>query len=112
MALFDKTPDRRFEPRRPVNTRGVLVAPGLELACRILDLSDGGMRLRLDRAISLPAVVTVVDVDAGTACEASVAWSKGQEAGLKCTTRPTALKGLVPARLAQARDAWGRAGGR
>lgn len=112
MALFDKTPDRRFEPRRPANTRGVLVAPGLELACRILDLSEGGLRLRLDRALSLPAVVTVVDVDAGTACEASVAWSKGQEAGLKCRVRPTSLKGLVPARFAPAREAWVRAGGR
>ena len=112
MALFDKTPERRLEPRRPANTRGLLVAPGLELVCRILDVSDGGLKLRLDRAISLPAVVTVVDIDAGTACEASVAWSRGQEAGLKCRVRPTSLKGLVPARFAPAREAWVRAGGR
>ena len=112
MALFPKTPERRFEARRSVNARGVLVAPGLELVCLIVDVSDGGLRLRLDRAISLPSVVIVVDIDAGTACEASVAWSRGQEAGLKCSIRPTALKGLVPARFAPAREAWVRAGGR
>jgi len=112
MALFPKTSERRLEPRRPANARGLLVAPGLELVCRIVDLSEGGLRLRLDRAISLPAVVTVVDIDAGTACEASVAWTRGQEAGLKCRIRPTALSGLVPARFASAREAWVRAGGR
>lgn len=112
MALFGKTQERRFEPRRPVNARGVLVAPGLELACRIIDQSDGGMKLRLDRGVSLPKVVTVIDIEAGTACEAAVAWSKGQEAGLKCGGRATSLRGLVPARFTHAREAWSRAGGR
>ena len=112
MALFPKTQDRRLETRRPANARGLLIAPELEMVCRIVDLSDGGLKVRLDRAISLPSVVIVVDIDAGTACEAAVAWSKGQEAGLKCRIRPTALKGLVPARFASARQAWVRAGGR
>ena len=112
MALFSKPQDdRRNEPRRAVNARGVLVAPGLELICRIVDVSDSGMRLRLDRAVSLPRTVTIVDIDAGTACEASVAWSKGQEAGLRCPARPIALRGLVPARFTPAREAWVRAGG-
>ena len=88
MALLRKPDERRSEPRRPANVRGVIVGPSLEMACLI------------------------VDVVAGTACEAEVAWRKGHEAGLKCRVRATPLQGLVPARFAQARDAWLRAGGR
>ena len=42
-----KTPDdRRLEPRKPSNGRGVVVAPGLELACVISDVSPSGMRMK------------------------------------------------------------------
>lgn len=112
MALSRNPDERRSELRRPTNARGVIVAPELEMACLIVDLSDGGLRIRTDRSVSLPSIVTVVDVVAGTACEADVAWRKGHEAGLKCRVRATALQGLVPARFAQARDAWLRANGR
>ena len=104
-------PDRRLEQRRPANTRGVVVAPGLEIGCAIVDVSAGGMKLRLDRNLALPRTIVVVDVAAGLACEADTAWSKGLEAGLKCRAQAS-LHGLVPARLAAARDAWLRAGGR
>ncbi|HEX8470042.1 MAG TPA: PilZ domain-containing protein [Brevundimonas sp.] len=112
MALLRNPDERRTESRLPANARGVIVAPSLEMACLIVDLSDGGMRVRTDRSVSLPSVVTIVDIAAGTACEADVAWRKGHEAGLKCRVRATALRGLVPARFAQAREAWLRAGGR
>ena len=82
------------------------------MACLIVDMSDGGVRVRLDRALSLPRQILLVDIAAGTACEADVAWCKGMEAGLKCRVRANSLKGLVPARFAPARDAWTRAGGR
>ncbi len=88
------------------------MAPALEMVCLIVDLSDGGFRVRLDRALSLPRDLILVDVAAGTACEAEVAWSKGQEAGLKCRSKGNALRGLVPARFTPAREAWLRAGGR
>lgn len=104
--------ERRVEPRRASNARGLLVGPELEMVCLIADLSDGGFRVRLDRAQSLPRTVVLVDVAAGTACEADVVWSRGQEAGLKCRVRTTSLGGLVPARFAAAREAWRRAGGR
>jgi hypothetical protein len=103
--------DRRIEPRRPVNARGVVSAPGLEMFCVIADLSAGGMKLRLDRTAALPAEVVVVDVGQGVAYPAAVVWQKGQEAGLK-QTGAASLRGLVPARLTLARDAWVRAGGR
>lgn len=112
MAFLSRPSERRILPRQAANARGVLVAPGLEMACLIVDLSDGGFRVRLDRALSLPRSVVLVDIAAGSACEAEVAWSKGQEAGLRCGVKANGLRGLVPARFTAARDAWLRSGGR
>lgn len=103
--------DRRFEPRSPANTRAVVVAPGLELPCLLVDQSTQGGRIRLDRNLVLPKVVMVIDVAQGVAIEAQVAWQKGQEAGLKRIGQAS-LRGLIPSRLAAARDAFRRAGGR
>ena len=103
--------DRRFEPRTTRNARGVVVAPGLELACLIADASAAGLKLRLDRRVALPASVLVIDVALGLAYEAEVMWNKSQDAGLKLRGQAS-LRGLVPARLTHAREAWMRAGGR
>lgn len=114
MALFGSKPasaDRRGAPRKTVNARGVVSAPDLEMACVIADLSAGGMRLRLDRGATLPRTVVVVDVSAGLAYPATVVWQKGQEAGVS-HAGSASLRGLTPGRLAGARDAWLRAGGR
>ena len=104
--------DRRLETRSPANARGVVVAPGLELACLIVDQSNTGVRLRLDRALALPARVVLIDVAQATAVEAEVVWRKGQEAGVKRSGAAASLRGLVPSRLAAARAAYLRAGGR
>ncbi len=81
------------------------------MTCLILDTSAGGLRVRTDRQLALPARVTVVDIAAGIATEADVAWRKGAEAGLKLKGQ-SPLRGLVPSRLLPAREAWMRAGGR
>ena len=103
--------DRRFEPRSVANARAVVVAPGLELSCQIVDHSRTGLRLRLDRNLALPARVQVIDIARAVALEAEVVWRKGQEAGLKQGCE-SSLRGLIPSRLAAARDAFLRAGGR
>ena len=103
--------DRRFEPRTPAAARGVVVAPGLELPCRIVDASASGLRIRLDRKLALPPLVLLFDLSQGVAIEADVAWSKGQEAGLRRRGQAS-LRGLVPSRLAAARAAFLRAGGK
>ena len=103
--------DRRFEPRSPANSRAVVVAPGLELTGLIVDHSQAGLRLRLDRNLALPNAVQVIDLARGVALEADVVWRKGQEAGLKQCGQ-SSLRGLVPSRFAAARDAFLRAGGR
>ena len=103
--------DRRFEPRSPANARAVVVAPGLEMTCLIVDQSATGLRLRLDRNLALPDQVQVIDLARGVAIEARAAWCKGQEAGLKQLGQAS-LRGLVPSRFAAARAAFLRAGGR
>ena len=45
----------------------------------------------------------------GVAYSAVVVWQRRQEAGLR-QTGAVSLRGLVPARMAGARDAWLRAG--
>ena len=102
--------DRRFESRQPTNVRGVVVAPGLELPCLIIDQSQAGLRLRLDRGFALPPRIIVIDLARGMAIEADLAWSKGLEVGLKQAGQAS-LRGLVPSRFAAARDAFRRAGG-
>lgn len=103
--------DRRFEPRSPANTRGVVVAPGIEMTCLIVDQSGQGLRVRLDRNLALPKTLMVVDIALGAVIEAQLAWQKGQEAGLKRLGQ-SSLRGLAPSRLLPAREAWKRAGGR
>ncbi|MDQ8027630.1 MAG: PilZ domain-containing protein [Brevundimonas sp.] len=103
--------DRRFEPRSPANARGVVVAPGLEMPCLITDVSGAGLKVRLDRNLALPKQVQIIDVAQGVAIEAEVAWAKGLEAGFKRTGQAS-LRGLTPSRLAAARAAYIRAGGR
>ncbi len=103
--------DRRLQPRAPADARGVLIAPGIEMACIIVDTSSGGLRVRTDRQIALPARITVIDIAAGVAREADVAWRQGAEAGLTAGVQAS-IRGLVPSRLLPAREAWVRAGGR
>ncbi|RZJ75007.1 MAG: PilZ domain-containing protein [Brevundimonas sp.] len=108
MPLFE---ERRSEPRRPTNRRAVVVAPGLEAACVIADESNGGVRIRLDRRVGLPDVVQVVDIAGGFVDDVTIAWRRELEIGGRRGARAP-LRGLVPHRLANARDAWLRAGGR
>lgn len=103
--------DRRFEPRFPAQTRAIVVAPGLEMPCLITDSSGGGLRVRLDRKLALPAQVQVVELVQGLVIEADVVWSKGQEAGLKRRGQAS-VRGLTPSRFAAAKAAYLRAGGR
>lgn len=100
--------DRRLEPRSTANARAVVVAPGLELPCVIIDDSSTGLRLRLDRNLALPEQVVVIDIARAVALEGDVVWRKGLEAGLKRRSQ-TSLRGLVPSRLAAARAALLRA---
>lgn len=106
MTAFE---DRRQDPRKSANRRAVVTAPGLELGCAVVDLSTGGMRLRLERGLALPPRVVVVEVAAALAHEVEVVWSRGHEVGVKRLSAGVSLRGLTPQRLTAARDAWMRA---
>ena len=109
---MDRPDDRRLQPRSPANARGLIVSPGLELPCLIVDQSSSGVRLRMDRNLALPSRILLIDMAGATAVEADVVWRKGQEAGIKRRGAAASLRGLVPSRLAAARAAFLRAGGR
>lgn len=104
--------DRRQEPRSAAKARGLVVSPGLELPCLIVDQSNSGVRLRLDRNLALPPRILLIDIAQASAVEAEVVWRKGAEAGVKRAGAAASLRGLVPSRLAAARAAFLRAGGR
>lgn len=104
--------ERRLEPRSPIEGRALMVAPAVEHTCRLIDQSRSGLRIRLDRTVSLPREAFIVDIPTGIATPVQVVWQKGMEAGLKRTGEGATLKGLVPSRLIAVRDAWQRAGGR
>jgi hypothetical protein len=104
--------DRRLEPRSAANARGLIVSPGLELPCLIVDQSGSGVRLRMDRNLALPNQILLIDMALASAVEAEVVWRKGQEAGVRRSGAASSLRGLVPSRLAPARAAFLRAGGR
>lgn len=104
--------ERRLEPRSPTDGRALVVAPAVEHTCRLVDQSRSGLRIRLDRQISLPREVFIVDVPTGIATPVQIVWQKGMDAGLKRTGEGATLRGLLPSRLIAVRDAWQRAGGR
>lgn len=103
--------ERRSEFRKPISHRGLVVVQGLELGCVIADTSASGCKIKLDRPLSLPPDVTLIDLKTATAHEARVMWAKAGEVGLKLTTS-SGLSGLTPARFAAARQVWLKHGGR
>lgn len=109
---MNSPPDRRFELRSPANERGLVLAPGFETPCVLVDQSAQGGRIRLDRNLVLPKAVVLIDIDQGIAIEAQVAWQKGVEAGLKRLGQASCVVWSPRASPMPARRGCGRAGAR
>lgn len=110
--MFGKSQDdRRNEARKPADRRAVLLIGGVETSCRITDESRGGLKLKLDRKADVSGRVIVLEIKDALAVDVEIRWTKGREAGGR-RIGETSLRGLVPQRLAAAREAWARAGGR
>ena len=103
--------DRRRDVRKPANRRAVLLVGVVGTPCRITDESRGGLKLTLDRQTEASGRVIVIEVTDALAVDVEIRWTKGREVGGR-RVGETSLRGLVPQRLAAARDAWQRAGGR
>ena len=54
--------ERRLEPRSIAKGRGLVVSPGRELPGLIVDQSNSGCRLRLDRNLALPNRILLIDM--------------------------------------------------
>ena len=107
LGLF-KRASGATDQMKALNTRGMVCAGRLELACRIHKASDSRMVVQLERPSAVSGHVVVVDLQRGLAFDAAIVSSRAREMVLDVRTRHN-LAGLVPARLSRARDIWKRA---
>lgn len=98
--------DKRRFPRVAVSVPARLLRTGAgPMPCTVVDISSGGARVKLGRGEGLPEEVVLVDLAAGLAWEARIAWRKDGDAGLRFARRHD-LKGFVPANLLPAKTVW------
>jgi hypothetical protein len=103
--------DRRRDARLAANARGLILGAGFVVPCLIVDISRSGARVRTERALPAEANLQLVEMEKGLVHDARSAWRQGMEVGLQLSSTAD-LRRLVPTRLATARQAWLRAGGR
>lgn len=95
--------DRRTSARTPVMREGQAFRPdGLSAPVLIVDLSEGGARVRVRGGMSLPADFVLVDPHTRLAHRAQVVWRKEAEVGVRLL-RAQDLCGMVPAALLPAK---------
>jgi hypothetical protein len=71
---------------------------GFSLPCTIIDMSEGGARVRIDRSLHLPARFFLIDTMDRVAFKARLVWARAPEYGL------TLLRKYRLARPVEARD--------
>jgi hypothetical protein len=77
------TMDRRFVPRRPVSVLGHVLTRTRSVFCRVLDLSDGGARLRSAQAETIPNQFNLHVPSKGLTRTGAVQWRRGGQLGVK-----------------------------
>lgn len=88
--------DRRVAPRAAVMRDGQAFRPdGFTASVLILDLSDGGARLRPRGAERLPDLFVLADPKTFLAHQAQVMWRRDGEMGVRLL-RSHSLRGMVP----------------
>jgi hypothetical protein len=76
--------NRRRETRRPVSILGQVVAKSsAPVFCRVLDVSDGGARLKSAHAQSLPDTFDLEMPCEEVARSSEVRWREGTQLGVK-----------------------------
>ena len=102
--------ERRVAPRMSVMRDGqAFRADGLAVPVLIVDLSDGGARLRQRGQVGLPADFVLVDPATFLAHRARVVWRQDAELGVQIL-RSQSLRGVVPGALQAAKSFCERAG--
>jgi hypothetical protein len=98
--------DRRDSPRFSVTRRARVLQGASGLATAVIhDISASGARVRLEKPEGVTDQIILVDLAEGVAYEATVAWRKLPEFGVRFARRHN-LKGLVPAQLRLAKSLW------
>ena len=101
--LPDLSTDRRLQPRASVMRDGQAFRPdGLAASVLIVNLSDGGARLRVRGGQTLPDDFVLADPLTFQAHRAAVAWRKDAELGVRLL-RSQSLRGVVPGALQPAK---------
>lgn len=95
--------DRRIQPRELVMRDGQAFRPdGLAASVLIVNLSEGGARLRVRGRQVLPDDFVLADPLTFQAHRASVVWRKDAEVGVRLL-RSQSLRGVVPGALQPAK---------
>ena len=102
--------ERRGAARASVMRDGQAFRPdGLAASVLILDLSEGGARLRVRGQVTLPDDFVLADPTTFTAHRARVVWRRDAELGVRLL-RAQSLRGVVPGALHPAKAFCERAG--
>ncbi|HEY0302063.1 MAG TPA: PilZ domain-containing protein [Rhizomicrobium sp.] len=108
MADIRKSPAHkpRLAARKRVLFGGKIVHDdgAFSLDCTIRDLSDAGARITLGNRVSIPAEVYLIDLRAGVAYRAQVAWRRTPNFGLRFVERIDLA--AAPAELAYLARLW------
>ena len=98
-----QTLERRVVPRVSALRDGRVFRPdGLNASVLIVDLSDGGARLRQRGAEGLPDLFVLADPHTCLAHQAQVMWRRDGELGVRLL-RSQSLRGVVPSAFAAAK---------
>ena len=102
-AASPQTLERRLAPRASVMRDGRVFRPdGLDASVLIVDVSDGGARLRQRGGERLPDLFVLADPRTFLAHQAQVVWRRDGELGLRLL-RSQNLRGVVPSAFAAAK---------
>lgn len=100
---IDSSPaERRQEKRRAVRLNWGKTLDGGDrflCECLIVNRGDGGVRLRLARALVIPARFQLFDDGDGLLYAARLVWRRGQEVGCRLARAPTPGKPQVLRRM-------------
>lgn len=77
--------DRRAEERRPVNITAAVLSPCRQkfTTANIVDRSESGAKIKLDKNISLPKVILLVDFENGPVFGCEVRWRQDYYLGVR-----------------------------
>lgn len=80
--------ERRARPRRwRLELAEISAGDAAPISCTIVDISEGGARVRVSRPVALPAAFRLVDSRERTVYEATLVWSASNEFGIKFLSR-------------------------